>query len=243
MPPGKLEGESLLARCISSRFPEMGGKFDMKSPWAFPTFRKVDISPACREVGPARMDSSQNPLRDALVSLSLAAKTNGLPFLLVGGNALIHYGLPRFTRDIDLLVPESSVGRWKEFLQSRGFLCFHSSDAFLQFAGEHPGLAPVDLMVVGSDTWEKLVSESETAEVSDGLLLALPSPLHLIAMKLQAYRSPRRRSREQDWSDILHLVNRFVPDPAAEDFKLFATRHGGEMAYDRLCREFLPPSS
>ena len=188
------------------------------------------------------MDPEKNNLRDSLVSLAHAAKTNGLPFLLVGGNALIHYGVPRFTRDIDLLIPESSAGRWKEFLQSIGFVCFHSSDAFLQFAGEPPGLAPVDLMVVGADTWEKLVSESQTAEVLDGLHLELPSPLHLIAMKLQAYRSPKRRAREQDWGDVLHLVNRFVPHPFAEDFKLFVTRHGGEPAYARLCREALPPS-
>jgi hypothetical protein len=188
------------------------------------------------------MDAQQNNLRDSLVSLALATKKDGLPFLLVGGNALIHYGVPRFTRDIDLLVPESSVGGWKEFLESRGYLRFHSSDAFLQFAGERPDLAPVDLMVVGADTWDKLVSESETAEVSDGLLLALPSPLHLIAMKLQAYRSPKRHSREQDWRDVLHLVNRFVQDPASGDFKQFVTRHGGEPAYHRLLREALPPS-
>jgi hypothetical protein len=56
----------------------MSGKFDMKSPWAFPTFRNVDFSPSFREVEPAGMDPSQNHPRDALVSLSLAAKTNGL---------------------------------------------------------------------------------------------------------------------------------------------------------------------
>lgn len=188
------------------------------------------------------MDNVGNHLRDSLVKLALEAKSMDLPFLLVGGNALIHYGLPRFTRDIDLLVPESSASGWKELLEKSGLDCFHRTDAFLQFVGDKPGLAPVDLMVVGTETWEKLLAAAGKAEFAPGLDLWLPSPLHLIAMKLQAYRAPSRSAREQDWSDIMHLVVQFVPDIFSTGFGDLVLRHGGEAAWQRLRSEFHPDS-
>ena len=186
------------------------------------------------------MEVPDNHLRDSLVKLALGAKAVGLPFLLVGGNAVIHYGVPRFTRDIDFLVPEGSTGDWREFLEQSGFHCFHATDAFMQFDGLAPELPPVDLMIVGSDTWEKLLAAVENVDLVPDVSIPLPSPTHLLAMKFQAYRNVSRRAREQDWSDILHLVERYVPDRSVKGFCQMVLRHGGEQAWDRLLRE-LPP--
>jgi len=55
------------------------------------------------------MDYPGNPLRDALSSIALEAYEKELPCLVIGGNAAIHHGVPRFTRDIDLLIVETSA--------------------------------------------------------------------------------------------------------------------------------------
>lgn len=186
------------------------------------------------------MDRNNNIMRDSLALLAGKSEAMGLPFMLVGGNALIHYGLPRFTRDIDFLVPETSVQAWLSFLEAEGLVCYHRTGAFLQFDGQASGMAPVDLMIVGMDTWNKLLEAARREVVADGFAIWVPSPVHLIAMKLQAYRNPNRSAREQDWSDILHLVRRFIPDISAREFHDLVQRHGGEPAYARLQRDIAP---
>lgn len=61
-------------------------------------------------------ENPSNPIRDALVSLGTQAESRGLPYLLIGGNAMIHYGIIRLTRDIDFLIPETAVKQWRAFL-------------------------------------------------------------------------------------------------------------------------------
>ncbi len=39
-----------------------------------------------------------------------------MPFLVVGGNAVILLGIPRFTRDIELLITDVSLARLQSIL-------------------------------------------------------------------------------------------------------------------------------
>jgi hypothetical protein len=183
------------------------------------------------------MDRQEHSLRDSLIVLGNDADKASLPYLLVGGNAIIHYGVPRFTRDIDLLLPESAVGQWRAFLESRGWACFHATAAFLQFDGKEAGLPPVDLMVVDESTWQSLLAAAVRAPLAGGFSALLPSPLHLVAMKLQAYRGQHRARREQDWADLRHLVDHHLTELPLADLRTFVVRHGGPPAWDRLERE------
>ena len=58
-------------------------------------------------------------MKDTLRLLAQIAQTHQLPFLLIGGNAVIRYGIPRFTRDIDLLIPDTHEKAWLTQIQHR----------------------------------------------------------------------------------------------------------------------------
>jgi hypothetical protein len=65
---------------------------------------------------PPRMDIVQE-LGAALEAL----RREGVPHALCGGFALPVHGVPRATKDIDLLVPEADVGRAEQALRPAGF--------------------------------------------------------------------------------------------------------------------------
>lgn len=185
------------------------------------------------------MDSESNPVSDSLIRLGLAAQAEGLPHLIIGGNAVIHYGIPRFTRDIDFLIPDAAIDSWKALLVSLGYQCYHASGAFLQFevAADEPDGAPVDLMSVDESTWEKLSKDADTDDMAAGYIARWPSPLHLVALKLHAWRGTFRTGREQDWSDIVKLVERCEIDLSDASTLEIVLRYGGADALEKLRHE------
>jgi hypothetical protein len=56
-----------------------------------------------------------------LATIAERAAAANLPFLVIGGNALIAYGYPRMTRDIGLLVREKDRPAWDNLLTSLGY--------------------------------------------------------------------------------------------------------------------------
>lgn len=46
----------------------------------------------------------------ALATLKMLSRKEGIPMAFVGGLAAIHYGYPRFTKDIDVVVPSGCLG-------------------------------------------------------------------------------------------------------------------------------------
>ncbi len=62
----------------------------------------------------------------------------------------------------------------------------------------------------------------------------MPSPAHMVALKLHAASSPQRSDPEKDWGDIFQLVKRHRLDPDEEAFAGLVKRYGGEVALERL---------
>lgn len=54
-------------------------------------------------------------------SLFQAAEERKLPFLLIGGHAVILLGFPRNTIDIDLLIPAARPSAWLDCMRELGF--------------------------------------------------------------------------------------------------------------------------
>ena len=190
-------------------------------------------------------ESSPNPVEQVLIRIASAAMQEGLAdFLLVGGNAVVLYGVPRFTRDVDFLIPAADDLRWRAFLASQGFAFIHGTPGFSQFSGPETECPRVDLMLVDASTWEKLEAESVTHSLADGVDLKLPVVHHLIAMKLRAAASPTRANPEQDWSDVTALTLHHgysLEDPMFRDLLV---RFGGpaapEILQERLDRQPTP---
>ena len=92
---------------------------------------------------------------NAIIDILKRAGQAQLPHLLVGGHAVILYRVPRFTRDLDLVIPGEAIDQWLEFLQRLTYGIYHRTDAFVQLEPATSGIMPpVDLMLVDKDTWE-----------------------------------------------------------------------------------------
>ena len=158
-------------------------------------------------------------MNTALVEIAEAART----FLLVGGHAVILWGVPRFTRDIDLLITDAHRSAWYDLISSLGYKRFHKVDAFEQFeAAGKPGL---DLMLVDSSTWEKLHPAATQVELDQGASASIPGVLHLIAMKLHASKNPKRRADATDLQDVIALIKRHPIDQRDTAFTEILERH------------------
>lgn len=73
-----------------------------------------------------------------LVELLRRAQQEKIPCLVVRGHAVILYQVPRFTRDLDFVIPEEAVDRWLEFLQRLSYHVYQRTAAFIQLEPTTP---------------------------------------------------------------------------------------------------------
>jgi hypothetical protein len=166
---------------------------------------------------------AESAMKSVLVQLANAAAARGLPFLLVGGNAMILWGVPRFTRDIDLLVTDAYRAEWHHLIMQLGYRLLHKVDAFEQF--ECPGRPGIDIMLVNADTWEKLLVAAQEVELDQEATALIPAVLHLIAMKLNAAKNPHRRADATDLQDVMALIRTLQIDTSSEEFVAILDRY------------------
>jgi hypothetical protein len=173
------------------------------------------------------------------IALTAAAEVEGLESVLVGGNAVNLYAYRRTTFDVDLLVRESDLQRWLTFFEQRGYRVFHRTENFirLHFANDPAKALPVDLMLADEETFYKIRAESRRCDVGQGVQLAIPTPLHLIAMKLHALKSPGRIERGADFQDVIHLIKIAKIDIQSREFTEVIDRYATETTRAKLLAE------
>jgi hypothetical protein len=161
-----------------------------------------------------------------------AARKN-LDFLLIGGQAMNHLGYQRFTLDIDFMGQEASRAVWESIMTQYGYSMSVRTTAFDQYIHPAPEWPQVDVMFVNGRTWDKM--RSETLEKSHGrIVVRVPSPRHMVALKLHAANSPQRSEPEKDWLDIDVLVRTHQLDLSDPEFEKLILRYGGEKSLQRL---------
>ena len=152
------------------------------------------------------------------------AALSGLPFLIIGGNAVIAYGYPRRTIDVDLLVREVDRRAWDALLLSLGFRQHQIARSFHMYNPTESGCPPVDLMLVNESTFKKL-SEGAMEVEFEGALAHMPSLVHLIALKLHALRSGAEHRYPRDLSDVATLIQINKVDLASADYAEILERY------------------
>jgi hypothetical protein len=172
-------------------------------------------------------------VKTTLSAIRDGAAQKKLPFLLIGGNAMILLGFPRNTIDLDLLVPMARRSAWLDLMRDLRFHLYHGSDAFAQFEPAGSGMVSVDLMFVDDLTWERLYAEPLARDVA-GHPILIPQPEHLIALKLHSASSPDRQRSEMDWEDIRQIIRICGIDSANPAFREMVLRYGGEKAMRRI---------
>jgi hypothetical protein len=79
-------------------------------------------------------------------SVFVALNEAGVPFLVIGGHAVVLHGHLRNTFDLDLLIAESKLAAARAALNDLGYRTYFETDAFLQLQAPE-NLPPLDLMI------------------------------------------------------------------------------------------------
>jgi hypothetical protein len=181
-----------------------------------------------------RFDLYQGELNN-LANIAARAKEKGLPFLIAGGHAVIAHGHARNTFDIDLVIPRPLKEAWLKLALSLGYSLYSERPTFLQFNPPDDTSMPLDLMLVGEETFNKLAAASVPApsSVSEARVVSL---LHLVALKCHAIKHGHSGRIVKDADDVINLVlaNRLDPDDAA--LRELVLRHGTLEFYEKLRR-------
>lgn len=149
------------------------------------------------------------------------------------GQAMIHHGYERLTMDVDFLSEENARKSWRMILRDFGYEVALETPAFEQFCKSEPGWPQVDIMFVNAGTWAHLSGQAED-KPGGRITVRVPSPTHMVALKLHAASSPQSSDPEMDWNDVFQLAKRHRLDPNQEPFASLVRRYGGDAALEKL---------
>lgn len=130
-------------------------------------------------------------------------------YVVIGGYAVSSYGFPRFSVDLDIVIPEKEIPIIKKLIKEKGFV-FSKAKVDLNYSGKferyEKGLVRIDLLINGvqsrqtgySYPFSYIFKNSEMREVSgwDPLLKArvrVPQKELLIALKVHSMRMADKR--------------------------------------------------
>lgn len=168
----------------------------------------------------------------SIETMARALHAAGVPFLVVGGVAVVAHGYGRQTQDVDLVVPldERSVARLFEALASIGYApripvtAAQMADAgtrsrwiaergmtVLAFHSEAHRDTPIDVFVREPFDFDSEHAQAMLAEVASGVVLRILRLESLVRMKQES-------GRPQDLADVAELRRiHGLEDPGACD--------------------------
>jgi hypothetical protein len=171
---------------------------------------------------------------DFFATLDDAAKSRGLPYLIIGGYAVIAHGFARLTFDFDIAVERARQADWIECTRSMGYSVAHDGGAFLQLIADKQ-LLPLDLMLLNPSTFAKLSSAAVQKKIA-GRSFPVVSLLHLLALKVHALNHTRTRRFLKDFEDITELVSRNKIDLESPELREIFQKYGTTELYDKVRR-------
>lgn len=168
-----------------------------------------------------------------LDELARLGAAEGLDFLVCGGHAVNAYRVIRKTGDLDLVVRERDVVRWRTILVGLGFAVFHEDGAFVQLSPPTTAGWPVDLLVVDDETLATMKGAARSVTF-EGTPCLVPSIRHLIAMKLHALRFSGEARTLKDAVDVVELAAANGIDLRGEEFRALCDRFADTRVYERI---------
>lgn len=144
--------------------------------------------------------------------------------VLVGGYSLIANKVQRMTFDIDFIMTAPECKRIEQDLIATGYSVLSRQDAFVQFKSERSGYRDLDILLGDKQTIDQLISQGKQILIA-GEKFIVPSPKHLIAMKLHSISGNRKRELK-DFPDIVALMSANAIDPYDEDIIEMFKKYG-----------------
>jgi hypothetical protein len=152
--------------------------------------------------------------------------------IVIGGRAMQSYGMARMTYDADCAILARDEPRLRAALEKVGYIPDEPQASFSRYrhlANQRP---VVDAMRTDASTFSKLFAESRLTKIQD-LLVRVPAPLHLVAMKLHALKQQPDRA-VKDWPDICHLLETFRDQWTPAELQALADRYASEQFASEL---------
>ena len=171
----------------------------------------------------------------ALQCISQKAEEAGLPFLVIGGYAVMAHGFVRSTDDLDLLVQASQRQRWRQMLEGLGMTLYREASSFLQFNPLPDFRVPVDVMFVADEVFEKMRACAGQSSVT-GVSFGVVSLLHLIALKCHSIQHGHPHRRIKDTEDLIQLIRINGLDLNEAELRATILKHGNDELYEKLRR-------
>ena len=154
------------------------------------------------------------------------------PFAVVGGLALLAYGAPRATFDVDLLVPRSVRDDFIAFLEARHFATLGVRAGFSNHQHPDAALGRLDVIYVSGTTAEAVFAGCAAKTIAPGMEVLVPRPEHLVAMKVQAFADDR--TRYSDLADLQFLLS--LPELDQQQARSYFVSAGLSDYYEQLRR-------
>ncbi len=154
--------------------------------------------------------------------------------MLAGGFAMAAWGSTRTTADLDLAVDEKARPRLLPLLAAAGFKTFFDGEGFTNLQHPDDELGRLDIMWVEGSTSDRLFRGAVHRPGPDGTSLLVPSPGHLVAMKVRAVQSQPSRAL-RDAPDLQFLLS--LPGVEENEVRGYFERAGLLELHDRLRRQ------
>ncbi len=154
------------------------------------------------------------------------------PYALAGGLALLAYGAPRATFDVDLLARAGSRDALVAFLENRGFATLSATPGFSNHQHQEPALGRLDVIYVGGATADAVFAGCSTRSIAPSVEAPVPRAEHLVAMKAQAFA--KDGTRYSDLADLQFLLA--LPGLDLEEARGYFESAGIAEYFERLRR-------
>jgi hypothetical protein len=173
---------------------------------------------------------------EILRSISLYAEANKLKFVLIGGHAINSYGISRQTGDIDLIVEKDKKTEWIDFFKKIKYQKGQDDDRFLRFKPDTLLAWPIDLMLVDSQTFDKIFKDAQDTELGT-TAVKVASPRHLVTLKIHALKYYQEHRFVKDYNDLLQLLRTKVTDLRGADLQELCLKYANNDLYDKIKRD------
>jgi hypothetical protein len=165
---------------------------------------------------------------------ALASQEPPLPYLVIGGYAVVAHGFVRTTVDIDLLICREDREEWESRTAKAGLSIFHQTNAFIQLGCEDDQIG-LDLMIVGKSTFDPMYQESQPNTIED-VSVRVPCLDHLLALKLHAAKNAKGLRISKDLQDIEMLARKNQLALNNEHYRALFNKYGTEDIYQVVIR-------
>lgn len=157
----------------------------------------------------------------------------GIPFLIIGGYAVLAHGYVRTTDDLDLIACRGQRTRWSTLLAGLGMTIKNDAATFLQFDPADEAGMKVDLMFVTEEVFAQLKQAALEAEI-EGTRVKVVALLHLIALKCHALQHSKSIRRLKDMDDLIQLILINQLNLNEPELRAIILKHGTAQIYEKL---------